>query len=166
VRSKPCVGSSRFGALRREFFYTKMISEVSMSHTKDKVMWINHLCLLPGDPSVTTSFDSVSSGVGGGLSGLIIRSNTVGEYGLNGGKKQVETALEIPPGFTLKGVRICYELSNKTSYFNQIRLQQVQDPPSNSHLLLTDSTQHTDIGPICVNSTPTLIDPSQGPVFT
>ena len=35
----------------------------------DKIptMWINHLVFLPGDPSVTTSFNAVSPGVGGGL---------------------------------------------------------------------------------------------------
>ena len=30
------------------------------------VMWVNHLAFLAGDPSVITSFNAISSGVGGG----------------------------------------------------------------------------------------------------
>ena len=65
-------------------------------------MWINHLALLPEDPSVTTSFNATSSGVGSGLSGLVIQSNTVGDTAPGGGNKVVETALEIPPKYKVK----------------------------------------------------------------
>jgi hypothetical protein len=136
-----------------------------MASQKTNVMWINHLDLLPGDPSVTTSFNAINSGVGSGLSGLIIQSNTVGETASGGGNKVIETALEVPPSFTVKGVRVCYELSSKGSYISQIRLAQVQDPPSSATVLLDDGTNHTNKGPICVNSTPTSIDPSQGPLL-
>src|SRR5215216_5017573 len=68
----------------------------------ERTMWINHLDLLPGDPSVTTSFNAINSGVGSGLSGLIIQSNTVGEIAPGGGNKVVETALEIPPKFEVR----------------------------------------------------------------
>ena len=61
-----------------------------MSPEGPKVMWINHLALLPGDPSVTTSFNATSSGVGSGLSGLVIQSNTVGDTAPGGGNKVVE----------------------------------------------------------------------------
>ena len=42
------------------------------------LMWINHFDLLPGDPSVFTSFNAISSGVGGGLTGLVIQYDTTG----------------------------------------------------------------------------------------
>ena len=76
------------------------------------IMWIDHLALLPGDPSVQTSFNAISSGVGGGLSGLIIKSTTTGDTGQGGGNKVVQTALEVPPGFKITGVRVCFEYSN------------------------------------------------------
>jgi len=72
------------------------------------VMWINHFDLLPGDPSVTTSFNAVSSGVGGGLTGLVIQSSTTGENAQGGGNKVVHMGLEVPPGYLIKAVRVCY----------------------------------------------------------
>ncbi len=136
-----------------------------MTTEGSNIMWINHLDLLPGDPSVTTSFNAINSGVGSGLSGLIIQSNTVGETAPGGGNKVVETALEILPKFEVKGVRVCYELSSNASYISQIRLAQVQDPPSSATVLLDDPTDLTNKEPICINSQPTSIDPSKGPLL-
>ena len=56
------------------------------SDSSETIMWINNLDFLPGDPSVITSFNSANSGVGGGLSGLIIESTTVGDQAEGGGK--------------------------------------------------------------------------------
>ena len=42
---------------------------------KELIMWVNHFSLLPGDQSVKTSFNAVNSGVGGGLTGLVIQIN-------------------------------------------------------------------------------------------
>jgi hypothetical protein len=129
-----------------------------------KIMWIDHLDFLPGDPSVTTSFNAVSSGVGGGLSGLIIQSNTLGNTGTGGGNKVVEKGLQVPPGYLIKGVRICYELSNARTFFTQTRLDQVKDPPNQSIVLLDDATHLTNPGPVCVDSQSTTVDPSRGAV--
>lgn len=52
-----------------------------------KIMWVNHFDLLPGDPTVLTSFNAVSSGVGGGLTGLVIQSTTTGQSTQNGAIK-------------------------------------------------------------------------------
>ena len=132
---------------------------------KRTIMWIDHLDLLPGDPSVITSFNAINSGVGGGLSGLIIESNTTGDTAPGGGNKVVETALEVPPGFLIKGVRVCYELSNSRSFITQIRLAQVQNPPSTAVVLLDDGTNLTNSGPICVDSASTTVDPAAGAVL-
>jgi hypothetical protein len=128
------------------------------------IMWINHLDLLPGDPSVVTSFNAVSSGVGGGLSGLIIMSTTTGDTATGGGNKVVEKGLQVPPGFLITGVRVCYELSNARSFIDQIRLAQVQDPPSTALVLLDDGTHQVNPGPVCVDSTPTMVNPELGAV--
>src|ERR1700730_3862020 len=89
---------------------------------KGHIMWIDHLALLPGDPSVKTSFKDVNSVVGSGLSGLIIQSTTTGDQAQGGGNKVVETAVEVPPGFQITGVRICFENSNSRSFISQVRL--------------------------------------------
>ena len=124
------------------------------------IMWINHLDFLSGDiTNVTTSFN-VTSGVGGGLSGLIIKKLSAA------GEGTVEKGLQVSPGFLISGVRVCYELSNARSFISNISLAQLQDPPATVSVLLNDTTDLTTPGPICVdNAAPsTLIDPSLGAV--
>lgn len=116
------------------------------------LMWINHLDFLAGDSSVITSFNAVNSGVGGGLSGLIVQSTTTGDVADGGGNKVIEKGLVVPPGYDVDGVRVCYELSNPGSHITQIRLAQVQDPPDKAFVVLDDGTDLTDSGPICVDS--------------
>jgi len=129
----------------------------------ESIMWINHLAFLAGDPSVATSFNAVNSGVGNGLSGLIILSSTIGDT-VEGGNKVVETGLQVPPGFLVTGVRVCYELSNARSFIDEIRLSQLQDPPSKVLVLLDDATHLVNPGPVCVDSTPTTVNPALGEI--
>ena len=125
----------------------------------EEPMWINHLDFLPGDPSVITDFNAVTSGVGTGLSGLIINSTTTGEIG-GGGNKVIEKGVPVPPIFDVSGVRICYEVKNvddstnvvDPTFISQIRLAQLQDPPATAVVLLDDATDQVDPGPICVDS--------------
>ncbi|HKQ79953.1 MAG TPA: hypothetical protein VJ810_40040 [Blastocatellia bacterium] len=130
-----------------------------------RVMWINHFDLLPGDPSVITSFNAISSGVGAGLTGLVIQSTTRGDTSPGGGNKVAHMALEVPPGYLIKGVRVCYELSSEKSFITQIRLAQVKNPPSSATVVLDDGTNHTAVGPICVDSATTTVDPGAGAVL-
>ena len=130
-----------------------------------QLMWINHFALLPGDQSVKTSYDAVSSGVGGGLTGLVITSTTTGEIAAGGGNKVVHMATEVPPGYVVNGVRVGYELTSSSSYISQIRLAQVQDPPQSAIVLLDDGTDHTNTGPIDVDSASTSIDAAAGPLL-
>jgi hypothetical protein len=131
---------------------------------RTRIMWVNHLSLLPGDPSVLTSFNAISSGVGGGLSGLVVQSTSTGDTS-GGGNKVVEKALDVPPGLIVRGVRVCFEYSNKRSFITQIRLAQVQDPPSSALVLLDDGTDQTASGPVCVDSQPTAVDPTKGAIL-
>ena len=129
-----------------------------MGQTRRTIVWINHLDLLPGDPSVLTSFNAIQSG------GLLIRSTTTGEIAQGGGNKVVHTALQVPPDYLIKRVRVCYELSNSRSFISQIRLSQLQNPPSKSIVMLDDATDHTNPGPVCVASADTTVDPGLGAV--
>jgi hypothetical protein len=144
---------------------TSKTKQTSKRLTKKTIMWINHFDLLPGDPSVKTSFNAVSSGVGGGLTALVIESTTTGENAQGGGNKVVHMGLQVPPGYSINGVRLCYELSNKRSFISQIRLAQVKTPPQSAVVLLDDGTDQTNPGPICVDSAPTSVDPSAGEVL-
>lgn len=133
----------------------------------NKIQWIDHLSFLPGDPSVNTSFNAINSGVGSGLSGLVITSNSLGDTAPGGGNKVVETALQAPLGNKVKGVVVCYELSNARSFITQIRIAQVQNPPGSALVLLDDGTNLTNSGPVCVKSQSpsTPIDPRKGPLL-
>jgi len=129
------------------------------------IMWVNHFSLLPGDPSVITSHNAVNSGVGSGLTGLVIQSTTTGDEAQGGGNKVVQKALDIPPGYEIAGVRVGYENSNVRSYITQVRLAQVQDPPATALVLLDDPTHLNAAGPTYADSAPTSIDPAKGPLL-
>jgi hypothetical protein len=130
------------------------------------ILWVNHFDLLPGDPSVvSTSANSTTSDVGGGLTGLVITSTTTGEIDSFDGNKVVHMALDLPRSTKIGGGRVCYELTSSSSFISQIRLAQVQDPPSSALVLLDDSTDLVDPGPTCVDSEPTLIRSRDGSVL-
>ena len=132
------------------------------------LMWVNHFALLPGDADVVTSFNSTTSGVGTGLTGLVIQSSTPGENSVSGGNKVVHMALQVPPGWLLRGVRVCYQLSDPKSFISQIRLAQVQDPPAFALVHLDDATDLVAPGPVCTDSamlTGAEIDPAKGSVL-
>lgn len=128
-----------------------------------RIMWLNHLDLLPGDPSVKTSYAYLRSLIGG-LNGLNIKSTTTGDTGIPGGNKVVAMGVPTIPGYTIVGVRVCYELSSPKSHITQIRLSQLQNPPSSALVMLDDGTDLTNKGPVCVTSKPTSIDPQKGAV--
>lgn len=137
---------------------------VKIRRPRPITLWTNHLALLPGDPSVTTKCNLVSSGVGSGLSGLVVQSSTLGSMATGGGGKGLQMGVQVPPGLLIKGVRICYELTNARSFISQVRLAQLQDPPATALVLLDDPTHLSTIGPVCVNSQSTTIDPAAGAV--
>lgn len=140
-------------------------AQAKIAQERRIVMWVNPLDLLPGDPSVTTSNNAVSSGVGGGLAGLVIHSSTTGEIAQSGGNKVVWMGLQVPPGYHVTGVRVCYENTNKRSFISQVRLDQLQNPPATAIVLLDDPTDLVNPGPVCHDSQATDVDPAKGAVF-
>ncbi len=144
----------------------QQVSALEALANQPELVWINHLDLTPGDPTVLTSFSSTNSGVGTGLSGLIIQSTTLGDIDSQGGNKVLEMGLQVPPHFAVSSVRVCYESSSSASYIDQIRLSQLQDPPSTALVKLDDGTALTNPGPICVDSAAASapVDPTQGAI--
>jgi len=133
-------------------------------HHNATIMWINHLDFLPGDGTVGVASFPGPTAVIHGLSGLVIRSAFLGDVGEGGVNKEVLKGLEVPPGFAITGVRLCYELSNPRTFITQVRLAQVQDPPATALVLLDDATDLTNPGPVCVDSASTFVDPAAGAV--
>jgi len=136
----------------------------SPAHHRTAVMWINHLDFLPMDGTVSVTSAPGPTAVVHGLSRLVIRSALLGDTGEGGVNKEVLKGLQVPPGFLITGVRVCYELSDPRTFITQIRLAQVQDPPSSALVLLDDPTNLTNPGPVCVDSAPTSVDPGLGQV--
>jgi hypothetical protein len=130
----------------------------------EAIMWINHLDFLPGDETVITSFNAENSGVGAGLSGLIIETTTLGEDGLPTGDKVIEKGLIVPPWYLVTGVRVCYELSSGASFISAVRIAQVDETPDTAAERLNDDTDLTDPNPVCVNTVMPAapIDPADG----
>jgi len=116
--------------------------------------WINHLGFLPGDSNVVAEFNTVS--VRGG--GLEITAASQGNY-------FVQQGLQVPPGYLVNGVRVCYEQTGR-SHIDQVAILQLEDPPVGVEALLNDETtfNNSDPGPVCVNtaSQRLSIDPSLG----
>lgn len=125
-------------------------------------MWLNHTALRPGDSTMSTTFAGNST-VGGGLSALEITSSSTG-----GGVppyKTVAMAVEVPPGFVVTGVRIAYQNSSAASYIRQVRLAQLQDPPSTALVLLDDGTALTSTAATYADTTTTVINPTSGALY-
>jgi hypothetical protein len=129
------------------------------------VEWLNHFSLLPGDSSVTVTYNAVSSGVGSGLTGLVVHSSTTGDTATGGGNKVVEIAGGPMPGYHVTGVRLCYENSSTNTFIDDIRLAQVQNPPSQAIVAIDDSTPQNLPGPQCYDSQQVDIDPATGTIL-
>ena len=129
------------------------------------IMWIDHFGLQPGDATVQTSAQGTTP-AGFGFAGLVVTSTTTGEVSpATGSRKVVHRALEVPPGYTVKGVRVCYELSNSRTFISRIGLAQVANPPTAATVVLDDDTDRTNLGPICIDSAETTVATTSGSIL-
>ncbi len=135
--------------------------QIGPQNPKSTTEWINYLGFLSGDSGTTVSYNAVNSGVGTGLAGLIVQSNTVGDIATGGGNKVISTGLQVPPGYNVNGVTVCYESTNSNTYIDQVRISQLQSTPSTAVVLLDDKTGPIS-GPTCVNTSPTSINATSG----
>jgi hypothetical protein len=88
---------------------------------------------------------------------LVITSSTTGDIDSNNEDKFVSMALVTPKQTKIKGVRLCYELSDpgaNGSFIDDIRLAQFNNTDASTATVLLDDATHQDAsGPTCVTST-------------
>jgi hypothetical protein len=131
-----------------------------MKEMSEELVWINHLRLAPVGTGLMATYDAV----GTGLSGLVVSPRTTGPLAKGQGYL-LETALEVPPGFFLRGVRVGLESSSRDCFLSLIRLAQVNDPPDSAVLLGEDERAHRAVGAQSVDSEDVSVDPRRGPVL-
>lgn len=136
------------------------LANAGMAHAAPpapQVQWVNHLDLVPGDPTVVTATPLTHPSNSISFQGLLITSSTLGDLDSNNTNKVVFMGLELPKQVKITGVRVCYELSDpgaNGSFIEQIRLAQTNNVDgSNATVLLDDATVQDASGPTCVNST-------------
>lgn len=121
------------------------------------LLWINHLGLM-ADPVDTLTVSQATAPLAG-ASGLLIKSaGAVANKGL-------EVGLQVPPGYTITKVNICYQVSNPASFINRISLSQLT-APGTAASVLTDNSAKTSTVATCVDSSAAVtdVDPISGPV--
>ena len=123
---------------------------------KARLLWISHLDARPREAHGLTTSNGTPIGA---TSGFVIRPTTAGV------DRVLEQGLQVPPGFAIKRIAICYQVSNLASFISHIKLTQLTGPDSYSEVL-NDPGDKTSTSATCVDSTdaPALIDPNQGPV--
>jgi hypothetical protein len=126
----------------------------------EEVMWINHFALAPARTGLMVAHDAV----GTGLSGLVVSPRTAAPR-VTGDGYVLETGLEVPPGFFLRGIRIGLEASSAECCLSLIRLSQVNDPPTSAILLCEDDRKHRAVGAVAIEAEGTPADPRLGPVL-
>jgi hypothetical protein len=115
----------------------------------ETVQWLNHLGFQGAATDATAAFDAAAGG-------LKITAAAAGDY-------LVAQGAQVPPGYLVSGVRLCYQLSSADSFISQVSITQLQDPPVSSLPVLDDPADLTDLGPVCVNSAlVTPFDPALG----
>lgn len=127
----------------------------SQLRAEDEIgQWINHLDFLPGS-DVDTKFDIVSVR-GGGLAITPAAATPLSSF--------VQQGLQVPAGYLVNGVRVCYAQTGD-SYIDRVTLLQLQDPPTGVDSVLDDEITFngTDPGPVCMNTAPQRpFDPNAG----
>jgi hypothetical protein len=116
------------------------------------LLWINPLDLR-GGPGVALSLESAVS------PGLVVAGAA---------PDVVQAGLQVPPGFAVTGVKVCYVPGVSGSHVSSVQLLQYDVPPTVPTVVLNDpfvAPASTD--PLCVDtSTVVSVDPSAGgPLF-
>jgi hypothetical protein len=120
------------------------VTQLEQFAPKPNLLWINHLDLVPGDATVVAA-NSSTPPVVGGPSGLVVTAPAV----VTG--KNLEMGLQVPPGYKVKGIAICYQDSNAASFISQVQLSQLTTASTVTNLL-TDSTPQTSTSATCVDT--------------
>lgn len=130
----------------------------------ETVMWLNPLDLKGNDPSTLTAHDATQTSARFGLSGLLVKSTITGNQCLTGEGKSVDMGVSVPPGYVVEGVRIAYESSSPKTKIEQIRISQLNDPPTTATVRMDETPPAYTGGPttVTVKASFGKIDPKNG----
>ncbi|MCM3904809.1 MAG: hypothetical protein ND866_24190 [Pyrinomonadaceae bacterium] len=121
------------------------------------LLWINHLgFLVDAHNRLSASF---AANPFGGSSGLVVRAfQPVAD-------QVIATGLQVPPGYNVTKVRLCYQLSNSANFITHIKVEQLT-MASTGVEVLTDLADQISMSPLCVDSAPAAlpINPANGPL--
>jgi prefoldin subunit 5 len=120
------------------------------------LLWIPHADARPREAhNLVTSFGMPI----GTTTGFVIRPT------ITGTDRILEQGVQVPPGFGIRKIALCYQSSNAVSFISHIKLTQMIGPDSYTEVL-SDDNNKMSTAPTCVDSTPALniVDPRQGPV--
>lgn len=132
------------------------IDAIAAAAPQASLLWISHLDARPREAHGLVTSDGTPIGA---TSGLVIRPTTTGV------DRVLEQGLQVPPGFAIKKVALCYQVSNPASYITHIKLTRLTGADSFSEVL-NDPDDKTSTSATCIDSTEASapVDPSQGPV--
>ena len=132
------------------------VANFEAAASKAHLLWISHLDARPREAHGLTTSNGTPIGA---TSGFVIRPTTTGV------DRVLEQGLQVPPGFAIKRIAICYQASNLASFISHIKLTQLTGPDSFSEVF-NDPGDKTSTSATCVDSmeAPALVDPNQGPV--
>jgi hypothetical protein len=101
--------------------------------------WKSADCYVNGDPTLKLQYANVS------FPYTKITCASPGDL------KWIDMGIDVPPGTIIKGITICYQLSNKRSYISQVRLTE-QTTPNTRLVHHDDPTDLLSTSPVCVTS--------------
>jgi hypothetical protein len=104
-----------------------------------KVYWKSANFYVNGDPTLKIQYANVS------IPCTKITCSSPGDL------KWINMGLDIPPGTIIKGIVICYQLSNSRSFISQVRLTE-QTTPNIQLVRHDDPKDLVSTVPVCVTS--------------
>jgi len=131
--------------------------EAAASAPQPNLLWINHLGFLAD--TVNRLSASFAANPLGGISGLVVRAvHPVAD-------QVIATGLQVPPGYTVTKVRLCYQLSSAANFITHIKVEQLTMASAGVDVL-TDLADQNNMSPVCVDSAPAAqpINPVNGPL--
>lgn len=132
------------------------VDAIEVAAPKPHLLWISHLDAHPREAHGLATSNGTPIGA---TSGFVIRPTALGV------DRVLEQGLQVPAGFAIKKVALCYQVSNPASYITHIKLTQLTTPDTFAEVF-NDPGDKMSASAACVDSmdASTLVDPAQGPV--
>jgi hypothetical protein len=132
------------------------VESIEVAIPKPQLVWISHLDARPREAHGLVTSNGTPIGT---TSGFVIRPVALGV------DRVLEQGLQVPPGFAIKKIALCYQASSAASYITHLKLTQMATPDAYSDVLNDPVDMASTLG-VCVDSmdAPLAIDPARGPV--